>query len=279
MVSAEQLKDGVRTTFDAAAQNFDQAGFGFFARFGARLVELAEVSAGNAVLDVGCGNGSSIFPARERVGAGAPVIGIDLAPQMVARVNERAEAAGLTNLVAKVMDGEQPDFAGQAFDVILAGFSIMHFPSAPDCLRAYRELLAPGGRFCFSELVDEGGLPSLVPTDVFELLKPHFPSTDEDPQERGRRTWTDSADSIESSLLGLGFDRVDIVEEVTPLDIGSGDAWIAWAMSTGLRVAWDRLPRAEAAGLTDAVRTLIERRRVDGTIQLAVRVRYILAYA
>jgi O-methyltransferase/aklanonic acid methyltransferase len=46
--------------------------------FGSRFVELAAVSPGSCVLDVGCGTGSSLFPAAERAGPGGRVVGIDI---------------------------------------------------------------------------------------------------------------------------------------------------------------------------------------------------------
>ena len=46
--------------------------------FGGRFVELAAVGAGLSVLDVGCGTGSSLFPAAERVGPGGRAVGIDI---------------------------------------------------------------------------------------------------------------------------------------------------------------------------------------------------------
>ncbi len=48
--------------------------------FGDELVEQAELSPGQKVLDLGCGEGSSLFPAAERVGYGGNAIGIDICP-------------------------------------------------------------------------------------------------------------------------------------------------------------------------------------------------------
>ena len=45
---------------------------------GGRFVELAAVSPGQSVLDVGCGTGPSLFRAAERVGPGGQAVGIDI---------------------------------------------------------------------------------------------------------------------------------------------------------------------------------------------------------
>jgi O-methyltransferase/aklanonic acid methyltransferase len=48
--------------------------------FGVRLVERADIRPGAKVLDVGCGTGSSLFPAAERAGKRGQAIGIDICP-------------------------------------------------------------------------------------------------------------------------------------------------------------------------------------------------------
>jgi len=46
--------------------------------FGSKLVEYAGVSPGALVLDVGCGSGSSLFPAAEKTGPIGFAYGIDI---------------------------------------------------------------------------------------------------------------------------------------------------------------------------------------------------------
>ena len=60
--------------------------------FGERLVELAGVGPGDAVLDVACGRGAVLVPAATRVGPVGRVVGVDLSPVMV-RLAPRAASA------------------------------------------------------------------------------------------------------------------------------------------------------------------------------------------
>ena len=58
----------------------DLSGPDYWDYFGARLVEHAAILPGATLLDVGCGTGSSLFPAAERTGPGGYAVGIDICP-------------------------------------------------------------------------------------------------------------------------------------------------------------------------------------------------------
>jgi tRNA/tmRNA/rRNA uracil-C5-methylase (TrmA/RlmC/RlmD family) len=61
---------------------------------GATLVEGLGVTKGLKVLDLGCGDGTTAIPAAK---AGADVLGVDIAANLVAAGNRRAHAEGLAN--------------------------------------------------------------------------------------------------------------------------------------------------------------------------------------
>ena len=76
-------KRGTADLWDRIAPSFDRVGPRFFSDTGRRLVELARVDEGAALLDVAMGRGAILFPAAEKVGPDGRVIGIDLSPVMV----------------------------------------------------------------------------------------------------------------------------------------------------------------------------------------------------
>jgi ubiquinone/menaquinone biosynthesis C-methylase UbiE len=94
----------VAAIFDRAAAAYDQVGPPFFAHFGRRLVELARLAPGERVLDIATGRGAVLFPASEAVGPAGQVMGIDLAPAMVAATQAEATARGSTNITLQPMD-------------------------------------------------------------------------------------------------------------------------------------------------------------------------------
>ena len=58
----------------------DVDGPNYWDYFGAKLVEHAAIPLGARVLDVGCGSGSSLYPAVEKTGLRGYVVGIDICP-------------------------------------------------------------------------------------------------------------------------------------------------------------------------------------------------------
>jgi SAM-dependent methyltransferase len=115
-----------------------------------RMLELAEVGAGDVVYDLGCGDGRTVIEAARRFGARG--VGIDLDPRRIEECHENARAAGVESLVR---------FCQQ--DVMNADFSsatvvLMYLPPQASVqlgTRLMREL-APGARIV-SHNADPGG--------------------------------------------------------------------------------------------------------------------------
>lgn len=276
-MDATRHKESIAETFDRAAAAFDRSPVHFFTPLGARLVTRAGTGPGDRVLDVGCGRGACLFPAREKVGPDGSVAGIDIADAMVRHTEAEVQARSWRNVTVRQMDAEKPDFAPESFDIVLAGFSVMHLPGAPGTLSAYLPLLVSGGRLVHSDLIDDDGLPPFVPPEAFAVLAPYFPPGP-DPRERGRAPWSESRASIVSALTRLGFEGVAVADETHEMAVASGDDWITWSMSTGLRAAWDSLRGAEAAAAREAIGEVFERLRgSDGRIALPVPVRFVHA--
>lgn len=122
---------------------------GDFARIGARTVlagELLcrslEVHAGERVLDVAAGSGSTAIASARR---GAWATATDFVPALLETAAIRAEAEGLP-LETVVADAQDLPFEDGSFDVVVSTFGVMF---APDRQQAADELLRvcrPGGR-------------------------------------------------------------------------------------------------------------------------------------
>jgi SAM-dependent methyltransferase len=94
------------------------------------------VRPGEAMLDIGCGNGTSLLEARA---LGAKAYGIEADPN----VRPIAEALGLEIHFGSLYDHP---FPGQRFDLVVLNQVIEHLPDPDKALQLLRERLAPGGR-------------------------------------------------------------------------------------------------------------------------------------
>lgn len=125
--------------------------------FREKLVHLAQLKAGESVLDIGCGTGSLVIAAKRRVGERGTVIGIDASAQMLARARKKAKKAGVEiefrNEIAEALS-----FQDAHFDVVLSTVMLHHLPeeARKKCVREVRRVLKPGGRLL---AVDFGGAP------------------------------------------------------------------------------------------------------------------------
>jgi 2-polyprenyl-3-methyl-5-hydroxy-6-metoxy-1,4-benzoquinol methylase len=100
-----------------------------------------------SVLDIGCGTGSLSLVLAE---LGWQVTGIDLSPDMIARAQGKATAAG-HDIQFQVMDAAFPQLDSQQFDVVLCRHILWALPEIDKVLRRWVNLLKPGGRLMLIE--------------------------------------------------------------------------------------------------------------------------------
>src|SRR5437764_4658134 len=93
---------------------------------GEALVKTLGVHEGLKVLDLGCGDGTTAIPEAQ---LGADVLGVDIASNLVAAGNERAEQLGLGNL--RFQEGDATDLSqldDEQFDLVVSIFGAMFAP-------------------------------------------------------------------------------------------------------------------------------------------------------
>ena len=110
------------------------------------MLQLAQVDTGKRVLDVAAGDGDQTLTAAQRVGATGHVLAIDLAPNLVAIIEENARKTGLNNVEARVMDGENLELPDASFDAAISRLGVMYFPDPVKGLNEMARVLKPNGR-------------------------------------------------------------------------------------------------------------------------------------
>jgi ubiquinone/menaquinone biosynthesis C-methylase UbiE len=103
-----------QAAWDAVASDFDKFATPLTITLGNEILAEIEIQPGDRFLDVGAGSGALSIPAARR---GARVVATDISPAMVERLRARAEAEGLADVEARVMDAVALDSPDGAFDV------------------------------------------------------------------------------------------------------------------------------------------------------------------
>jgi ubiquinone/menaquinone biosynthesis C-methylase UbiE len=121
----------------------------------AHVFQLAGISRGMRVLDIGSGAGDVSFLTSSIVGPDGLVIGVDRSPQAVAIAQQRAAEARLTNVSFVVSELSQLTLDAPV-DAIVGRLVLMYFPNPADVLRQLLSLLKPGGVVVFQEIDGAG---------------------------------------------------------------------------------------------------------------------------
>ena len=253
--------------FHRASETYDAVGVDFFAPLAGALVDRADLAAGDAVLDLGCGRGAALFAAAEAVGPDGHVLGLDLAPGMVERTARDAADHGLAHVEVRLGDADHPP-AG-SWDAVIASFVLFFLPDPVATATRIREVLRPGGRFVVSTFDVADPRWKVVETAV----SPFWPPTDE-PSHPATKSHFSSTAAVEELLGDAGFVDVGTVLIEHANVYRDVQQWLDWTWSAGARIIWERVPEADReaaqAAACDVVADLVES---DGTLRERFTVR------
>jgi SAM-dependent methyltransferase len=118
--------------------------------FGKALIDAAQLSPGERVLDVGCGAGAIALEAARRVRPGGSVLAVDISPELVAVARDRAASAGAGEVDVVEADAAAYPYDEEAFDVLVSRNGLMFFVDPDAALANLARALRPGGRIVFT---------------------------------------------------------------------------------------------------------------------------------
>lgn len=111
-----------------------------------RLLQMAALKSGEAVLDIACGTGLVTFPAAQQVGKNGVVHGTDISEGMIESARQIAAAQGFHNTAFTRMDAETLLFPDETFDAALCALGLMYVPDPVTALREMYRVVKPDGR-------------------------------------------------------------------------------------------------------------------------------------
>jgi len=121
----------------------------------AMLLEALNIKPGQTVCDLGCGNGFYTLQLAKLVGEQGKVLAVDIQPEMLHLLDERAKAEQITNIEPVSGTQVDPGLEPQSVDLILLVDVYHEFSHPHQMLQAMRRSLKPGGRIALAEFREE----------------------------------------------------------------------------------------------------------------------------
>jgi len=114
-----------------------------------------DVKPGMTVCDMGCGNGFYALQMAKMVGEEGTVLGVDIQPEMLKLMGERAAERGITNVKPILGTLADPKLPKGEVDLILCADVYHEFSHPEQMLAAMRASLAPNGVVVLLEFREE----------------------------------------------------------------------------------------------------------------------------
>ncbi|NGO80413.1 class I SAM-dependent methyltransferase [Streptomyces sp. YC504] len=125
-----------------------------------RLVQSADLSHGNRVLDVASGTGNAALAAAR---CGCTVTATDYVPELLERAADRARAEGLP-LTVEEADAEALPYPDDTFDAVLSVVGVMFAPHQEAAAAELARVCRPGGKIVLANWTPDGFIGRLFKT-------------------------------------------------------------------------------------------------------------------
>lgn len=127
---------------------------------------LAELKAGETVLDLGSGGGIDVLLSAWRVGPTGKAYGLDMTDEMLALARDNQQKASVENVEFLKGEIEHIPLPDNSVDVIISNCVINLSADKDRVLAEAFRVLKPGGRFAVSDVVVRGEVPAEVRRNV-----------------------------------------------------------------------------------------------------------------
>jgi SAM-dependent methyltransferase len=157
---------------------------------------LADLRAGETVLDLGSGAGLDVLLSARRVAPGGHAYGLDMTDEMLAVAHRNQERSGTFNATFLKGTLEAIPLPDAAVDVVISNCVINLAADKRAVLREAFRVLRPGGRFAVADMVAISDLPAEVKSAL--------------DQWAGCVAGTIPMDEYQDALVAAGFAEVSI---------------------------------------------------------------------
>jgi SAM-dependent methyltransferase len=190
---------------------------------GSEAIDRAAPSAGERVLDIGCGCGATSLQLAARVGPGGHVLGVDISAPMLSEATGKLQ--GMSEDERRALDFEQADasimdFESATFDLLFSRFGVMFFANPVAAFANMRRALTPRGRLAFLcwGPAEENEWVTVPMRAAMALLPPPEPPNPRDPGPFAFADREYTADILDSA----GFVEIDFEAFTPTMKLGRG---------------------------------------------------------
>lgn len=232
------------------------------------LINRANVRAGEAVIDVGCGCGATSFDLLKKVGPTGHIVGVDISEPMLGRARELAPANAPVEFV--LADATVHPFAPASADVLFSRFGVMFFAQPSNSFANMRKALRPNGRLAFACWRTPRDNPWMM-LGLQEAYK-HVPKLPEvKPDDPGPFSFA-SEERVLHILGQAGFTSIEMERIDLSLDIATGRG-LESAIETVLAIgptsrALDGQPPDKIQAATQSIRAVLATHQQGETVPL-----------
>jgi SAM-dependent methyltransferase len=169
-----------------------------FRPFAEQLVARLAPNRGDSVIDVACGTGIVARVAREQLGPETRIVGVDVAPAMLA-------VARTVDTTIEWRQGNAtslPVGATEQFTVLTCHQGLQFMPDKPAAIREMRRVLAPGGRVAIATWCSLGDTPGV--RELNAVVERHVGRIDDSRHGFG------DANALKQLLVEAGFGDVHV---------------------------------------------------------------------
>jgi ubiquinone/menaquinone biosynthesis C-methylase UbiE len=215
-----------------------------FRPFAEKLVALVAPNAGDSVIDVACGTGIVARIAREHLGPAARIVGVDVAPAMLA----------VGRSVDHTIDWRQgnatslPVGAGEQFAVVTCHQGLQFIPDKAAAVREMRRVLAPGGHVAIATWCSLEDIPGML--ELNAVAERHVGRVVDSRHSFG------NADALTQLLVDAGFSEVNAGTLAHDVQFADG-------------ALFARLNAMAVIGMSEMGKTMSEAKRSDLASRIA----------
>jgi arsenite methyltransferase len=128
--------------------------------------DLARLSRGEKVVDLGSGSGMDSFVAALQVGAAGEVTGVDMTDEQLAKAERLRRAADAANVAYRKGYIDATGLPAGKYDAVISNGVVNLAPDKAAVFREAARLLRPGGRLALADIVTEVQLPDSITCDA-----------------------------------------------------------------------------------------------------------------